>query len=91
MISGTHDSNREQISNHHQMEPEKPAATGDIYAALRDMQGPTVSEELPKLELPVSEQALPENAHQQAQEQSQQVEHGEEDDDFGDFEEAKPL
>ena len=51
---------------------------GDIYAALRDIQGPSASEELQELELPVF-QAPPMNPDPVV----------EEDDDFGDFEEAK--
>ena len=52
----------------------------DIYAALRDIQGPSESEELPELEQPVF-QAAPVN----------QNVGDEEDDDFGDFEEAKEI
>ncbi|CAG5114294.1 Oidioi.mRNA.OKI2018_I69.chr2.g8356.t1.cds [Oikopleura dioica] len=71
------------VENHQQeAEMNAPANNGDIYAALRDISGPSVSEELPKLELPVLEQPHPVNAEKNDNEE-------EDDDDFGDFEEAK--
>ena len=70
----------ERISEPLKLDPDPVSMEkGDIYAALRDIQGPSASEELPKLELPVFQQAPSINIDAEK----------EEDDYFGDFEEAK--
>ena len=70
----------ERISEPVKLDPEPISMEkGDIYAALRDIQGLTASEELPELELPVFQQAPSVNIDEEK----------DEDDDFGDFEEAK--